>query len=153
MAPAIPFIMAAATVVSTVAAIKGARDAKKQRNAQAAIEEENRRRSEEETAFRLQQQKRQNYLRLGSIRAAAGASRGGTTGSALDVLGDVARQGELERGQIQRTGDAEAFNYSARAGLYRAAGKAEYQAGMLSAAGTLLGGATSTYQAKLEYGS
>src|SRR5438477_12950767 len=42
---------------------------------------------------------RENYLRLGDMRASIGAS-GGTGGSFLDVLGDSAAQGELERQNI-----------------------------------------------------
>jgi hypothetical protein len=55
------------------------------------------------------QQARENYLRLGDMRASIGKS-GGTGGSFLDVLADTAAQGELAKQNIIYAGAVKANN-------------------------------------------
>ena len=98
---------------------------------------------------------RENYLRLGAIRAQAGHQGGrGGTGSVLDVLGDVAAQGELEKqnvlyqGQLQaRSSLNKAGGYTGTAGLETASGANAQSAGMMKAGTELLSGSAKTYSA------
>lgn len=147
MAVAIPFIMMAATAVSTVMAIKGARDAKKQRAKQASMEEANRLMQEKQTRAELAQADRSQRLRIGSIRAKGGARGSGVHGSVIDIIGDTIQQGFLERKNISEIGGMKAENFSRSADLFRMKGKSEYQSGMMNAATNLVGGGMQTYTA------
>lgn len=147
MAVALPFIMAAATAVSTVMAVKGARDAKKARNKQAAMEESNRLMQEKSTRAELAQANREQRLRIGSIRAKGGARGSGIHGSVIDIIGDTIQQGYLERKNISEIGGQKAENFSRSADLFRSKGKSEATAGYMNAATSLLGGGAQTYTA------
>lgn len=147
MAVALPFIMAAATAVSTVMAVKGARDAKKARNKQAAMEESNRLMQEKQTRAELAQANREQRLRIGSIRAKGGARGSGIHGSVIDIIGDTIQQGYLERKNISEIGGQKAENFSRSADLFRSKGKSEATAGYMNAATSLLGGGAQTYTA------
>lgn len=147
MAPAIPFILMAATAVSTVMAVKGARDAKKQRGKQAAMEEANRVMQEKQTRAELAQADRSQRLRIGSLRAKGGARGSGIHGSVIDIIGDTIQQGFLERKNISEIGGLKAENFSRSADLFRSKGKSEAQAGYMNAATSLLGGGMDTYAA------
>jgi hypothetical protein len=85
------------------------------------------------------QQQRENYLRLGDMRANIGAS-GGTGGSFLDVLGDSAAQGELERQGIIYRGSIKANLLAHGASLSEAEASAAATGGYLRAAGELVRG-------------
>jgi hypothetical protein len=63
----------------------------------------------ENTVAQATQQARENYLRLGDMRASIGKS-GGTGGSFLDVLADTAAQGELAKQNIIYAGSVKANN-------------------------------------------
>jgi hypothetical protein len=93
------------------------------------------------------QTERENFLRLGAIRAAQGASGGTGEGSVLDVIADVARQGELERQYKLYQGEAAARGYINTATLDTMQGRAARQAGQLRAGTELLSGAASGLQA------
>ena len=146
MAPAIPFIIAATTAISTVMAVKGARDAKKARSQQAAIEDQNRILQEKQTRIQLAQADREQRLRIGTLRAGGGA-RGGIAGSVIDIIGDTITQGFMERKFIAESGGIKAENFARSAELFRSKGRSEQTAGFLSAANTLLGGGVETYSA------
>ena len=90
-----------------------------------------------QTADRLLQQKRDERMRLGAIRANVGAMGGTLEGSALDILGDVAAQSEFERSQIQYAGQLRAQGYDNTAALDAAAGSAA-RAGLYTQAGSSL---------------
>lgn len=85
------------------------------------------------------QQARENYLRIGDMRASIGAS-GGTGGSFLDVLGDAAAQMELQRQSIIYGGSIKANLLSHGASLAEAEASAGMTHGYLQAAASLLGG-------------
>jgi hypothetical protein len=93
--------------------------------------------------FAATQQARENYLRLGDMRANIGASgaRGGDAGSGsfADVLADTAAQGELEKQQILVAGEAKAHMLDMGASLEEFKGKTSRTAGYLSAGADLLG--------------
>jgi hypothetical protein len=93
--------------------------------------------------FDATQQARENYLRLGDMRANIGASgaRGGDTGSGsfMDVLADTAAQGEIEKQQILRAGEAKAHMLEMGASLEDYKSKTAKVSGYLSAGADLLG--------------
>ena len=151
MAQAVPFVMAFLSAASVVMTYQQGQAAKKQRDQQAAIEEQNRLDERERRAFEVKAQMRRDYLRLSAARAQAG-KMGGTGGSALDVLADIAHQGVLEREEITRLGEARERNFSDKAGMYRAAGKAEKKAYNMQAATQLLSGGAKTIVAFDEAG-
>jgi hypothetical protein len=99
----------------------------------------------QQAVFSAQQQARENYLRLGEMRANIGASgaRGGDAGagSFLDVLADTAAQGELEKQQILYAGEVKAHNLEMGAALEEYKGKTARIGGYLSAGADLLGAA------------
>lgn len=70
---------------------------------------------------------RSNLLRLGSLRAAAGAS-GVTTNSFTDVIGDLVTQGELERQQALYIGDLKVRGHQIDAHLEGLRARAAYSA-------------------------
>lgn len=93
-----------------------------------------------------QQQQRENYLRLGDMRAQIGAS-GGTGGSFLDVLADSAAQGELERQGIIYRGSIKANLLAHGASLSEAEASAAATGGYLKAAGELMRGSYGSVRA------
>lgn len=92
------------------------------------------------------QQQRENYLRLGDMQASIGAS-GGTGGSFLDVLGDSAAQGELERQNIIYRGSVRSNMLAHGASLSEAEAAAGEKGGYLKAAGELLRGSYGSVRA------
>jgi hypothetical protein len=85
------------------------------------------------------QSARETYLRTGSMVASHGAS-GGRDGSFLDVLGDAAAQGELERQHIIYAGSVASDRLAHGAGLSEAQAGSELVGGALRASGALLRG-------------
>ena len=114
--------------------------------------------AEQESGFRMQ------------VRGAVGAQRAGfaagnidvSSGSAVDVQADAAFLGELDALTIRTNAAREAWGFKVQAsdlrqraqiarreGVYlEAAGRTQAQAAYLGAAGTLLGGGASLYQAR-----
>lgn len=144
MTTALPFIYAFLTAASVVMTYQQGQAAKKQRAKQAAMEEANARDEQERRAFEIRQQQRRDYMRQSAIKASAGKMGVGLGGSALDVLADVVHQGVLERQEITRLGEARERNFADKAGMYRAAGKAESRAYTMQAATQLLSGGADT---------
>ena len=77
---------------------------------------------------------------LGQIRANYGASGVDIEGSPLDVLGESARMGELDRLTILNQGENQAIGLQNSARLDRYQATTKLVGGGLSATGTLLGG-------------
>lgn len=146
MAAAIPYIMAATAVVGAVGAIQQGKAAKQAADYNAQISMENAQISRSNAAAEAGQISRENYLRLGAIRAAAGRNGGVSgEGSVLDVLGDVAAQGELEKQQALYQGELGARGYTNTATLDRMQGKSAQRAGYMKAGTDLLSGGASAY--------
>lgn len=134
LAPAVPYILGAATVVSAYSAVRQGRAAKKEQQARAELDRV-------QTAFEAKQSERMKYLRLGAARAATAKSGGFFgEGSALDVLADITAQSDLERRQIRKGGGM-------RASAWEASGKNAARAGYLQAGADLLSGSVGTYDA------
>lgn len=140
MAVAIPFIPYIVAGITAVGAVMQGYSARAMGKYNAALAEQNAVISRQEAAQLAKQQDRDNYLRLGAIRAAQGKSGGAAgEGSVLDVIGDVAAQGELQKQYIIRSGEYKARGYSATAALERASGSNAMTAGYLQAGASLLG--------------
>lgn len=139
-AAAIPYIAAG---VAAYGAIQQGQAARAAANFNAAVERNNAETSRQEALVASMQQERENRLRLGAIRAAQGKA-GGTqaSGSVLDVIGDAAAQGELQRQRIIYAGEQKARGYDASAILDTMQGKQAEKAGYLRAGTELLGGFT-----------
>ena len=110
----------------------------------AAVAEQNATVARQEAAMLSQQQDRENYKRLGAIRAAQGKSGGASDeGSVLDVIGDAVSQGELQKQYIARAGAMKARGYEQTATLDRVKAYNDRSAGYMAAGSTFLGGAAS----------
>lgn len=155
-------VMGAVAIGGALLKAKGAKDAAKAQKE--AAEEEERRAKEhaqfaEENAEIIAGQARAEVvqidrairLKLGAIRAAAGASGGRVNmGSVVDIVSDVAAQGELEKQNALFSGflggrseRQTAKGFQSQALLASMRGKAASKAGTLGAASALLGGVSS----------
>jgi hypothetical protein len=144
MAAAIPFIPYIVAGVSAVGAIMQGYSARAMGKYNSKLAEGNAEIARQEAKMLAQQQDRDNYLRLGAIRAAQGKSGGaGDEGSVLDVIGDVAAEGERQKQYILRAGEIKAGGYEGTAALERASGSNAMTAGFLQAGASLLGAAGS----------
>lgn len=147
MAAAIPFIQGAAAVVGAINAIQQGRAQKAAADYNATISTQNAAIAQADAAAQAAQIDRENYLRLGQIRTAQGKSGGEAgSGSVLDVLGDVAAQGELDRQMALYGGEQRARGYANTAALDTFSGRQAESAGYLRAGAELLGGGAKAYQ-------
>lgn len=132
--------------VSAVSAIQQGNAAKAAADFNATINMQNAEIARSDAAAQATQIERENALRLGAIRAAQGKSGGAAdSGSVLDVLGDQAAQGELERQYAVYQGEQRARGFVNTANLDTASGKAAQKAGYLRAGGELLKGGATAY--------
>lgn len=145
MAPAIPVITAVAGAVGTAAAVHGALETRKAKKAAAAQAEANARAQEKATKMQIAQEKRQNFLRLGAIRARGGSNRVGYGGSISDLLMDQERQSQLMQTQIAEGGANKAANYMSEAEAERGAASQALVGGLAQGASTGAGAAWSSY--------
>lgn len=150
MAVAIPYLMIAAAGVTAVAAIQQGQAARAASKYNSAVQMQNAQLARAEAQRVHEQQSRENYLRLGAINAAAGKSGGSASeGSVLDVIGDVAAQGELQKQRILLGGELKARDYTNTAILDEFEGKQAQTSSYFKASGALLGGASSAYSGAL----
>ena len=145
MAAVVAFLPYVFGAVAAVGAIQQGQAAKAAANYNAQIADQNAAIARQQTELRDQQQARENYLRLGAIRAAAGANGNTNAGSVLDVVADVAMQGELQRQQIRYGGKLQERDFGNTAALDRTAGKQAVTNSMYQAGSDLLGGASQAY--------
>lgn len=146
-AAAVPYLLAASAAVSAIGAIQQGQAAKSAANYNATLEQMNARAARQDAADQAAQVDRENYLRLGAIRANQGKSGGAAgEGSVLDILSDAASQGELERQYVLKAGERKAFGHEASANLDRAQGRNAQTGSYLKAGSELLsGGANYAY--------
>jgi len=146
MAVAIPFIMAASAVVGAIGAIQQGNAAKAAADYNSTINAQNADIARRDAAAQAGQIDRENFLRLGSIRAAQGKAGGAAgSGSVLDVLGDVAAQGELEKQNAIYQGEQRARGYANTAQLDTFGGRNAQTSGYLKAGTELLSGGAKAY--------
>ena len=138
----IPIIKAVGAVVSAVGAIRQGQAAGAAAEYNAQINQQNAVIAQQDAAARAGQQERENYLRLGAIRASQGKSGGvAGAGSVLDVLADTAAQGELEVQNILYQGDLRARGFENTATLDEYNADNSRTSGYLKAGTELLSGA------------
>lgn len=144
LAPAIPYILGASAAIGAIAVVQQGKAAKAAGKVNAEIARQNAEFTRQQTALKVQQQDRENFLRLGAIRAAHGKSGGVFgEGSVLDVIGDTVAQGELQKRFIQAGGDITASGFDATGQRDLAAGDNAAKAANLQAGTELLGGTSS----------
>ena len=124
------------TLLSAAVAAYGAysqgQNASKTAKYQSRVAQRNAEIAKQNAALQAKQQDRLNRLRLGTIRANAGAAGGvSNEGSVLDIVADSAIQGELKRQDILRSGAIKAGGLDASSSL------SEFEAGAASAAGKI----------------
>lgn len=148
--PILPYIVAAGAAVSAVGAIQQGRATSAASKYNATLQEQNAVASRAEARQLAEQQSRENYLRLGSIHAAQAKSGGAANeGSVLDVLGDVAAQGELQKQQILYAGEVKAHDATNTAGLDRARARFATTSSYFQAGSDLLAGGAAYYSNSL----
>jgi hypothetical protein len=137
---AIPIVMAVGAAVAAYSAYQQGQTAKKAAKYNAAVQRQNAEATLTQSRANAAQIQRQNVLRLGLIRANIGASGGTGEGSAMDVIGDVAAQGELERQNELYRGELASRGHTNTATLDEYQGTAAGRAGALGAGQELLRG-------------
>lgn len=145
MAAAMPFMMFAGAALSAVSAIQQGKAARAAAEFNATVSRQNAQITREQTIQAVRQADRENYLRLGAIRAAQGASGGRREGSVLDILADTAAQGELQRQDIIYRDALAERGYLNTASLDEASGRNAERTAYLQAGSELLQGAASSY--------
>lgn len=139
-------MMGAATAVGAAGAIQQGKATKAAAEYNATISAQNAEISRADAATQAQQIDRENYLRLGAIRTAQGKSGGAQgEGSVLDVLGDVAAQGELDKQYALYQGEQRARGFTNTATLDTFRGRQAQKAGYLKAGTELLSGGAKAY--------
>lgn len=139
-------LLGASTAMSAISSIQQGKAEKAAADYNANISLQNAQISRVNAEAEAGQIGRENYLRLGAIRAAAGRNGGVSgEGSVLDILGDVAGQGELEKQQAIYQGELSARGYTNTATLDRFSGKNAQRAGYMKAGADILGGAANAY--------
>lgn len=136
----------ASAAISAVGAIQQGRAAKAASEFNATVAAQNADIARQNAQDRATQIERENYLRLGAIRASAGKSGGvANEGSVLDVLGDVAAQGELERQQALYEGELQARGFMNTSTLDTFSGQNAQRSSYFKAGSELLAGGASVY--------
>lgn len=138
MAFAVPLLMYASAAMSAASAIQQGKAASAAANYNAMIQKGEAAQTRSDTLAQTLQQQRATVLRLGAARAAIGKTGGTGEGSALDVIGDVASQSELERQWMEYQGESKARGYERTAELDQMQGRAAMDAGILRGAGAAL---------------
>lgn len=140
-----PVIQVVGAVIGAVNAIRQGQAAGAAAEYNAAVNRQNAEIAMRNARSEAAQQDRENYLRLGAIRAAQGRSGGTMEGSALDVLADTAAQGELERQNIMYRGALAARGFTNTAALDEFSGDNARTGGYLRAGSELLSGVAGAY--------
>lgn len=97
--------------------------------------------SQAQAEWDAKQQDRQNRLLLGQAVAAGGASGTAQSGSVLDVIADLAKQGEMAKARIRYQGAVAAQGYESTAALDRASAANARSAATVGASTDLLSAA------------
>jgi hypothetical protein len=128
------------TAVSVMSTLNQGRQAQQAADYNAQVNAQNAQIAQTNAAAQAKQIDRENYLRLGAIRANQGRSGGEMTGSALDVLGDVAGQGEYEKQLAVYEGDMKARGFRNTAALDTASGENARTSSYFKAGAELMSG-------------
>lgn len=140
------WMMAASAAVAAYSAIQQGKAADAAGEYNRVISDQNAAIARSDALAQAEQVKRENYMRLGSIRAAQGKSGGvAGEGSVLDVLGDTAAQGELERQNVIYQGEQRARGFVNTGQLEQFKGDTARETSYYKAGSELLGGAANSY--------
>lgn len=131
------FTAAAGTATQIVSVLQKGKADQRAADQNAKIATQNAQIAQEQARREAVQVARENRLRLGKIRAAAGAAG---AGQPLDLLEDVASQGELEVQDTLYQGQLKERAYTNEANLETARGKNAKSRSYYGAAGALLSG-------------
>ena len=134
------------TFIAAYGALKQGQAQQQAADFNASIAQQNAGVARQQAAEQAQQQDIVNKQRIGSIIAAQGASGGDMSGSALDVVGNVAQQGKLATQQALYEGELSARGYSNTAAGQKFIGQQDASAGKWHAAGALIQGASQAMQ-------
>jgi hypothetical protein len=136
----LPYVAMAGAAVSAIGAYRQGKAAKAAAEYSATINEQNAQIAREQARQQIQQHDREQYLRLGKIRATQGKAGGTAEGSVLDILADTAAQGEIERQDIAYRGELSARGYTNAAAVDRFEGSTARSQSYLRAGSELLSG-------------
>lgn len=139
------FLMVASTVMSVMGQLSQASAASSAAKYNAGINQQNARIATEQAASAAEQQRIDNYRKLGSIKAGYGASGVTNDGSPMDVLADSFTQGEYDVQNIIYQGKVRAAGYQNNASLDIAQGKNAKKSGYINAASDALLGGKKSY--------
>ncbi len=140
---AAPLIFAAiSTVVSVVGALRQGKSEQASHNYNADLADRDAKIVRQQAIGESERISRENYLRRGKIIAAIGGAGIKQEGSAIDVLGDVVSQGELDKQNAIYAGELRSLGYTDTAYLERRRGEEAVTASRYKAGSALLGGAT-----------
>lgn len=143
----VPFLMYASAAAAALGAIQQGVAARKAGKANAIQARTNASIARANAASAAVQQRRENYLRIGAMRANAGAS-GIIGGSMSDLLLDAETQGDLQVQNLLTRGEQEAAGFESTGRMDLVAGRSAQIGGVLSAAGSLMGGIAAGMDAK-----
>ena len=147
MAMAIPIIMIVGAAMSAASSAQQGKMAKITAEYNASINRENAAITREQTVQNVRQFDREQYMRVGAIRAAQGKAGGAAEGSVLDILADTAAQGEIERQDIVYRGALAERGYKSSATLDIYEGNFAQSSSRGKAGAELLQGAGNAYSA------
>jgi len=143
LAAAVPYIAAAATVVSTAGAIKQGQDQAFQAQQQAAALR-NQANADEAAAQRMAQNSRRQaqYAISRGQALAASSGAGATDPTVVNVLGQIAGEGEYHALTSLYEGSTAGGNAMSEATAYDNAAQSYKRAGVIKGAATIFGGGT-----------
>lgn len=145
MAAAPMLMMGLGSIISTVGSIRQGEAAKIAGDYNAQVDDNNAVLAKQQAAEEGRRQEIVAAKQYGAIKANFGGS-GLSGGTAMDVLGNVAANAELDNITIRHGGDVKAAAYGNDAALQRAQGRWAMESGYIGAAGHVLqGGATAAY--------
>ncbi len=132
------------TAFGALSAVQGARSQAASDSYNAQLQERNAQIARQNAEAEASREKRLAMLRMGTLRANAGASGGGVAGSALDLLSDNALEDALTIATIKQQGGIKAQGFEGTAALDRLHGKSAIRNGFVGAGSTLLLGSAKT---------
>lgn len=138
----IAYAALAATVVSAYGQVQAGNAQKKAGEFNVAVEEQNAAQARSAASAQANQVDRDNRRKIAEAMAAYGASGvNPNQGSPLDVLSDLATEGELSKRIVIYQGEITARGNEQQGALDLMQGKAAQTAGYINAGATILGGA------------
>lgn len=144
----VTMLIVAGAGMAAMSSIQQGKAAKAAAEFNAKVAEQNSQIVHEQTIQEVRQFDREQYMRIGAIRAAQGKSGGAANeGSVLDILADTAAQGEIQRQDIIYQGALAERGFQNSAVLDRFDGDVALKQSRLKAGSELLQGGANAYSA------